>query len=96
MIFLMNVLNREENVNIGYLGTPLAVAVIVAWSLLLSDEGKYSRSEVLKTRYSVQNQEDVQRLRLRAVVQRLRQGGDRFLTPAQRFWLASSIGLTKL
>jgi hypothetical protein len=36
MIFLMNVLNREGNMNIGYLGTPLMVAVVLGWSLSLS------------------------------------------------------------
>jgi hypothetical protein len=44
MIFLMNVLNREENMTIGYLGTPLLVAVVVGWSLSLSNEGEYSES----------------------------------------------------
>jgi len=44
MIFLMNVLNREENMTIGYLGTPLLVAVVVGWSLLLSNVGEYSES----------------------------------------------------
>jgi hypothetical protein len=46
MIFLMNVLNREANTNIGYLGTPIAVAALVAWSLSLSNEGEYSESRL--------------------------------------------------
>jgi hypothetical protein len=72
MNFLMNVLNREENSNIGYLGMPLAVAVVVAWSLLLSDERKLTESEVLKPSFSGGTQrEDVPRLRLFLLLQHL-------------------------
>jgi len=51
MNFLMNVLNREENTAIGYVGTPLAVVVIVAWSLLLSHDGELIGSEVLNREF---------------------------------------------
>jgi hypothetical protein len=44
MIFLMNVLNGEENMNIGYIGTPIVVVVLTAWSLSLSVERKHSQS----------------------------------------------------
>jgi hypothetical protein len=65
MIFFMNVLNREENVNIGYMGTPLAVAIIVAWSLSLSNEGQYSESRITRPEFSAGNHRDnVQSLRL--------------------------------
>jgi hypothetical protein len=44
MIFMMNVLNGEENMNIGYIGTPIVVAVVTGWSLSLSVERKHSES----------------------------------------------------
>jgi hypothetical protein len=52
MNFLMNVMNREENTNIGYVGTPLRVAVIVAWSMLLSNEGEAIERQSLEARLS--------------------------------------------
>jgi hypothetical protein len=44
MIFLMNVLHGEGNMNIGYIGTPVMVAVVTVWSLSLSVERKHSQS----------------------------------------------------
>lgn len=65
MIFLMNVLNREANLDIGYLGTPLAVAVLVAWSLSLSNEGQYSESTILGHVFSARSHaEEAPHLRL--------------------------------
>jgi hypothetical protein len=58
MIFLMNVLNREGNTDIGYLGTPIAVGVVVAWSFALSNDGAYSESRFSEGHHA----EDTRRL----------------------------------